>query len=200
MITRTIANDEKAVVQKLILGDELAFKQLYDKYKNILYTFCYRITKSEEWAEEIVHDVFLKIWFDRENINSDLAFGGYVYRITKNASINFIKKASVDLKLKKQYLDQVEKFNNNAENFLLHTETDRLLKQAIEKLPPQQQTVFRMCRIEGLTHAEISDALNLSKGTVKNYMMIAMANLKKQLSLYTDKLMVVLVVIKAVFF
>lgn len=185
-----IPENEKVLIQQMINNDELAFKIIFDRYKNKLYNYSLGLTKSEEQAEEIVHDVFLKVWLNREKINPDLSFNAFLYKITKNASINFIKKAAFDNALKKRLRNYFDKIHNETENAIISADYDHIFKKAIENLPPQQKLVFRMSRVDGKTHAEIADTLNLSKGTVRNYMMLAIASVKRFLNVYGEMLFV----------
>lgn len=178
---------EKTLVQKLISGDESAFKAIFDCYKNKLYSFSLKITKSEDLAEEIVHDVFLKIWTGRDRINTEMSFDAYLFKITKNASLNFLKKAAADKALKRKLFAFLENIDHHTEYSIISSDDEHFLTKAIETLPPQQQLVFKMSRMEGMTHTQIADILKISKGTVKNYIMLATARLSKQLNVYSDK-------------
>ncbi|HYG38941.1 MAG TPA: RNA polymerase sigma-70 factor [Cytophagales bacterium] len=189
---RVITHSEKDLIQKLKNGDELSFRVIFDKYKNKLYSYALKLTKSEEFAEEVVLDVFLKIWLNRGKINPDLSFNAFLFKITKNASLNFIKKAALDKALKKQLRNYFDEIHNETENAIISADYDRSFNKAIENLPPQQQMVFKMHRVDGKTHAEIADYLKLSKGTVRNYMMLALANVKRYLNVYGDKILLLI--------
>jgi RNA polymerase sigma-70 factor (family 1) len=179
-------SEEQSLVRKMVLGDDFAFKVLFEKYKNPLYNFSLKLTKSEELAEEIVHDVFLKIWNLRGKINPELSFQALIYKITKNESLNFLKKAASDLSLKRHLLLYFEKFHNETEDYVIFSDYEDIALKAIKLLPPQQQLVYKLSRLDGKTHEEISEELQLSKGTVKNHMGLALKFIKKYLSLHTD--------------
>lgn len=179
-------SEEQSLVQKMVLGDEFAFKILFEKYKNPLYNFSLKLTKSEDLAEEIVHDVFLKVWRLKEQINPDLSFHALLYKITKNESLNFLKKAASDLSLKRRLLLYFEKFHNETEDYVIYSDYEDIAMKAIRLLPPQQQLVYKLSRLDGKSHEEISEELQLSKGTVKNHMGLALKFIKKYLSLHTD--------------
>ena len=179
-------SEEKSLVTLMVQGDEYAFRVLFEKYKNPLYQYSCRLTKSEELAEEIVHDVFLKIWRQREKINPELSFQALLFKITKNETLNFLKKVASDMSLRKRLMRYFEKIHCNTENEVVYADYEQITSKAIQLLPPQQQLVYRMSRIDGKTHEQISEELHLSKGTVKNHMGLALRFLKKYLMLHTD--------------
>ena len=183
--------DERNLIQSLVDGDESAFKLIFKNYKNRLYCFSLRFTKSEELAEEIVQDVFLKIWLNRKKINPDKSFSAYLFKISKNLCLNFLKKAQLDLLIKKELIANVERADNYTDNFVMSCENELLLEKAIRRLPHQQQIVFVMCRIDGLSHKEIAEKLHLSKGTIKNYMMLAVNNVTQFLHINADKVFLI---------
>jgi RNA polymerase sigma-70 factor (family 1) len=182
---------ERELIERLISGDEIAFRRVFDHYKNRLYSFCLKLTKSDERAEEIVHDVFLKVWLHREKINPELSFNAFVFKITKNLSLNFLRKAALDSALKRRLFLEIEKADQSTMNLLTSIDYEHSLQKAIEHLPPQQQIVFKMSRIEGYTHAEIAEKLHLAKGTVKNYMILAVENVSKFLNIKADKVLII---------
>jgi RNA polymerase sigma factor (sigma-70 family) len=96
--------DERTLVINLIAGDERAFRAIFDRYRDCLYGYCLKFTKSKEAAEEIVQDVFVKVWETRSNLNPDLSFKAYLYQITKNLAFNFLKKAAGESSFKKKIL------------------------------------------------------------------------------------------------
>ena len=179
-------SEEKLLVQKMVLGEEFAFKVLFENYKDVLFNYSLKLTKSEDLAEEIVHDVFLKIWKQRAKVNPELSFQALIFKITRNESLNFLKRAASDLSLKRKLMVYFQKFHNETEDYVVYADYEGITLKAVELLPPQQQLVFKMSRIEGKSHEEISEELRLSKGTVKNHMGLALRFIKKYLSLHTD--------------
>lgn len=187
-----IKETERKLIERLITGDETAFRLIFDIYKNKLYGFCLKLTRSEDHAEEIVHDVFLKVWLSRSNINPDLCFGAFLFKITKNLSLNFLKKAASDLSVKRKLLATIDDRDNSTMDLISDHEYEISFEKAIKHLPPQQQLVFKMSRVDGLTHAEIAEKLHLTKGTVKNYMILAVENVTRFLNIHTDKVLLIL--------
>jgi RNA polymerase sigma-70 factor (family 1) len=183
---------ERGIIERLKLGDEAAFRLVFDHYRNRLYAFSLKLTKSQDFAEEIVHDVFLKVWLNRQKINPDLSFNAFLFKITKNLSINFLKKAALDQAIRRSLVLEANKEDYSTIDALTSADYEASLEKAINHLPPQQQKVFRMSRIEGYTHAEIAEQLRLTKGTVKNYMILAIESISKFLKINADKVLLVI--------
>jgi RNA polymerase sigma-70 factor (family 1) len=152
-------------------GDERAFTTLYNHYHQRLGLHIYRITKSAELAEEVVHDVFLKIWLNRETLADIDNFSVYLYVISKNAALNCLKRiarekaVTTDLDL---VLDQIPMMETQEEDYRYI-----LIDEAIDRLPPQQRQAYLLARHERLTYAEVALRMGLSKETVKKYLQIA---------------------------
>ena len=164
-------HQETLLLQAVSQGDERAFTTLYNHYHQRLGVHIYSITKSAELAEEVVHDVFLKIWMNRETLAEIENFPVYLYVISKNAALNCLKKTARE-QTKTTGLDTALDHIQIAEN----AEEDyryMLIDEAIDQLPPQQRHVYLLSRHERLTYAEVADRMGLSKETVKKYLQIA---------------------------
>ncbi|MCF0060235.1 sigma-70 family RNA polymerase sigma factor [Dyadobacter chenwenxiniae] len=152
-------------------GDERAFTALYNHYHKRLGTHIYRITKSTELAEEVVHDVFLKIWLNRETLVNVENFSVYLYVISKNAALNCLKRTIRERALTTELDTDSEQVS------LPDTPEDDyryiLIDEAIDRLPPQQRQAYLLARHERLSYVEVALRMNLSKETVKKYLQIA---------------------------
>jgi RNA polymerase sigma-70 factor (family 1) len=152
-------------------GDERAFTTLYNHYHQRLGLHIYRITKSTELAEEVVHDVFLKIWLNRETLAEIDNFSVYLYVISKNAALNCLKRIAREKAVTTDLdpvLDQIPMMETPEEDYRYI-----LIDEAIDRLPPQQRQAYLLARHERLTYAEVALRMGLSKETVKKYLQIA---------------------------
>jgi RNA polymerase sigma-70 factor (family 1) len=152
-------------------GDERAFTTLYNHYHQRLGLHIYRITKSAELAEEVVHDVFLKIWLNRETLAEIDNFSVYLYVISKNAALNCLKRIAREKAVTTDLdpvLDQIPMMETPEEDYRYI-----LIDEAIDRLPPQQRQAYLLARHERLTYAEVALRMGLSKETVKKYLQIA---------------------------
>jgi RNA polymerase sigma-70 factor (ECF subfamily) len=160
----------------------MAFDNIYLLYSKRLYRFVYRFLKRETDTEEIVQEVFIKIWEARSKIDVYTSFESFIFTIAYNTTISLLRKRVTE----KKYLDYlmsvqitenepdlVEQINFNDLNESFH--------QLLNKLTPRQKEIFLLSREQGLSHAEIAKKLNISENTVKNHIVSALSFLKTNL-------------------
>jgi RNA polymerase sigma-70 factor (family 1) len=158
---------------RLKAGDQLAFAAIYNRYRSKMYAYASNLCKSEETAEEIVQEVFIRIWQKREQINIELNFDAYVKKITLNHVLNYLKKAARERTLQQEIFNYIETIRNTTEDNILERELVKTYDEAVSKLPPQKKLIYELSRNEELTHDQIAAKLNISKNTVKNHMVEA---------------------------
>ena len=150
-------------------GDEIAFKHLYEAYREKLFCYMLKVTKSPKIAEEIVLDVFLKLWMGRELLKEIKDLDAFLYKVAYNKAIDFFRIAAKERKLQKLIGEQMETGKaREADYHMLDTECQMVLRKSIEQLSPQRRLIFKLSRIEGLSHEEIAQQLQLSRNTVRN--------------------------------
>lgn len=163
--------DEKEILSQVATGDELAFSALLKKYHQLLGTYVLRFTRSRELTEEIVQDVFMKIWVNKEMLTTVADFRAYLFVLTKNHVLNCLKKQARE-RLLTTSLDALPVIPDVRDPLTTNTHYE-LIDEAIDQLPPQQQKVYLMSRHERLKYAEIALRLNISRETVKKYLQIS---------------------------
>lgn len=174
--------DEEALIKRLQQGDSAAFMELYNYYHPAIYNFILRIIKNPVITEDLLQEVFIKIWSVRERIQPGLSFQAYLYRISRNAAFKMLKKMAADNELRLMLMNELHRSANDADNKARWVEYEKLLNAAIEQLPPQRQKIFRLCRQEGKTYRDVSFALNISPNTVKEHMVLATRSIRAFLS------------------
>ena len=174
---------EKATVSALINGSEDAFGELFRKYYSRLLHFVIKIVKSRHDAEEIVQEVFIKLWNIRHKVNTESSFKSFLFTITRNMAFDYLKKTISHDELTEALWDRLELIKNNTEETIFFEDCKRITQKAIETLTPQKQLIFKLSRENGLTHEQISNHLGISKNTVKNHMIEALKSLKSYLIL-----------------
>lgn len=173
---------EKDLQQRSMSGDQAAFAEIFQLYKFKLYGFTLRLTGSPETAEDVVQNVFLKLWQDRHLLGEIDNLGGYIYRMAQNQVINGWKRMAKETILIRRLLTGQPDFSpSTPETELAYKEMERSFRQAIDKLPAQQKKVFLLSREEGLKYDEIAQRLQISPGTVKNHMIQLLRTLREQL-------------------
>ncbi|WP_052496350.1 RNA polymerase sigma factor [Pedobacter lusitanus] len=121
-------------------GDEPAFIQIYNQYRGKVYSYAYQLCKSADTAEEIVQEVFIKIWQKREQINVALSFNAYLKKITLNHVLNYLKKVAREKALQEQIYHTIEQSSNRTEDHVLEKELRKIYDEAISRLPQQKKT------------------------------------------------------------
>ncbi|MDR0714394.1 MAG: RNA polymerase sigma-70 factor [Bacteroidales bacterium] len=157
------------------------FESIYNAYFPVLYNYVVQIVKDRAEAEDIVGDVFLKLWEERETITIQSSLKAYLFKSAYNHSINLLKHKKVHGQYENYFhhlglLTETE--TNCPLSGLIEKELTEILKNAIEKLPPQCRMIFNMSRNESLTHEEISKKLNVSVNTVHMQIRRALSKLR----------------------
>jgi RNA polymerase sigma-70 factor (family 1) len=172
-------------------GSQAAFVTLFHRHKHKLYSYTLRLTQSEMLAEDVVQDVFMKLWTDRAAMASIDNFGNYIFRMAKNQVLNHFKRVAHEMAIVSEMFREGDHAGNNAQEMLAAREVEQVLQSVVEALPPQQKAIYRLSRDEGKSHEEIAGLLKISPNTVKNHMVQAMATIRYQLRRHADSLIVV---------
>jgi RNA polymerase sigma-70 factor (ECF subfamily) len=176
-------NSEKELLLRLGSDDKEAFSGIYNRYKDKLYGYAYGLTNSVEQSEDIVHDVFLKLWLNRKSAAKIENLHAWLFRIAQNQFIDAVRKFSKSIIVFSEYLrNQGETDTATPVDTLITKELKEILEAAIRQLPPQQREVFCLHCEQGLRHTEIAGKLNLSVSTTQNHMNRAFANIRRYLS------------------
>ena len=177
------------LVEALHNGDEMVFERVFKDYYERLCNYANTFLNDMDEAEEMVQGTFLTLWEKRENIDIHTSVKSYLYQAVHNQSLNRIKH----LQVKQAHGDYVKYHSeditlDSSQNFLTE-ELEQQINTAIESLPPQCQTVFKLSRFENLTYAEISEQLNISVKTIENHMGKALKIMREQLKDYLPVLL-----------
>jgi RNA polymerase sigma-70 factor (family 1) len=169
---------EKTLLKQVSEGDENAFKQLFQNYRNTIYSIAFTFTKSVELSEEIVQDVFLKVWLRRATLNDIQNFRAYLFAVTRNHVYKVLKQIAQNYKTTVHLVDDELFVTDDIADLLLEKEYSSLLQRAVDRLPNQQQTVYKLIRDQGLKRQEVACQLNLKPETVKFHMAQAIKNIR----------------------
>ena len=179
--------DLPELLQKVARGDSHAFKRLVDLYWERIYRNILVLARNTEKAQEITQDILLTLWEQRTQLAEIDNFMGYVYRIGSRQVISAMRKKM--LETESLVREDLAETRNLPELQLEYKETWQLIMQAIDQMPPKQQQVFRMSRIDGLSHEEIAQTLGVTVAAVKWHVSAGLANIRLHLSRYGgDKL------------
>lgn len=176
--------NEEHLLTLVSVGNEQAFRKIFDSYKDKLFNYVYRITDNEEMAEEIVMDAFMKIWTNRTDLSGISRFDSYLYTIVRNQAFNSLKRAAHEALIIKELTLVNTEYQNLTEDTIIYNDYRNLLRRAVNQLPPQQRRVYILSRDQGMKYDEIALELNLSKNTVKGHLKKAISSLRTVLTNY----------------
>jgi len=171
-------HNEFELILLVAQGDERAFSALFQHYKDKLYSYALRLTEEEELAEEMVQDVFMKIWMSRSELKKIESFDAYLYTVIRNKSYNAIKRRAHEAVILKELSLNMTEMQNSTEETVIVNNYQQLLQQVVSQLPPQQKLIYDLSRTQGLKHEEIALQLKISKNTVKVHLVKALHTIR----------------------
>jgi len=174
-------DNKAALLAALAKGSQEAFRSVFHAYRQPVYVLAARLTRSTDMADEVVQEVFLKVWLNRTTLSSIQQFEPWLRVVTRNAVFDALKKQAKESLRREHIKLSGSETVTDAEDRLLDKEYQRLFAEAISRLTPQQQLIFRLSRIEGLKHQQIADKTGLSPLTVKKHIAQALATIREYL-------------------
>jgi RNA polymerase sigma-70 factor (family 1) len=190
---------EKDLIDLLANDSEYAFQLLFDRYRDKVYRIAMMYVKSASVAEDIVQDVFLKIWFQRKNLQNVSCLESWIYTLTKNFTINSLKKIAHEWKARSGWKNEMAMVDDTTDHKVRGAEYQQLLHDAVKELPEQQQKVYRMGKEYGMSYEEIGKSLSISTFTVKTHMARALAAIRQHLQQYGNEYLFVFLIGKIIF-
>lgn len=177
-----VSHNEKELIQLLVEGDERAFRELFNRYADNIYGVAMAYIKLPAVAEELVQDVFVKIWLNRQKLSEVQRFNDYLFIVARNYILNYLRKHKRDQQFRQQLLHHFSDQAITPENEFLLKESTQLINQAVAALPPQQQLVYQLRRKQDLSLDEIAAQLNISRNTARNHLNQALKQIKQYLA------------------
>ena len=174
--------DEKQILQKIAEGSEDAFRTIFHQYAGKLKSYILKISSSKETAEDIVHDVFLNIWKNRQKLSDIDQFDSYLFTAARHATHrSFQRRAKETLIVAELQKNHTINTQSEGENRITSQEVQSAINKAIQKLTPQQRKILLLSREEGLSHYEIAERLNITRRTVSNTISEALQSLRNDI-------------------
>jgi RNA polymerase sigma-70 factor (ECF subfamily) len=174
------------LLKQLQLGSEQAFSKIYDLYSKPLYRNILYLVKDEDIAQEILQELFLKLWLKREHIDPERNWLSYMYETARRLVLMHFRKVAKDQRIINHVILTTVDYVMNAEDHIIDKETRALLLKAIESLPPQSKQVFKLCKLEGKSYQEAADLMGISRLTVRNQISTAKKSVKDFFLLNSD--------------
>ncbi|KAA2239990.1 RNA polymerase sigma-70 factor [Chitinophaga agrisoli] len=168
---------DAVLVERLHANEVAAFDTLYWKYHEVVYRNILKLVKDPAVAEDILQEVFIKLWEKRQDVKASQSVAGWLFVISFNLSVNYTRK-----KLREQTLHQKLVALDTDDGLALDRKAVKevqyhLLEQAIAELSPQRRRIVTLCKLEGKTYDEVASELNISRNTVKEHLSAAMVKL-----------------------
>lgn len=158
---------------------EAVFGEIHRKHQKALYRFALRVTRSEQQSQDIVQEVFIKLWEHRHEIDEIRNIEDWLYRVTENKMMDFLRKAAADSRLREALWLKTKTSSRETEEFLQAKECHSILQGGVSRLPRQRKLIYRLNREQGLNHQEIAEALSISRHTVKNQLAMALRSIQR---------------------
>ena len=162
-------------------SSEQAFRGFYDLTYDRLFRIAYYYVKREEWAQEIVLDVFMRLWDQRKKLPEINNIEDYCFILTKNASLNYLEKEPKHMPQSSGQLSESTSHTDSPEETLISDELFARYVKALDRLPERCREIFVMSKLKGMKYREIAGALGISQNTVEGQMAIALKKLREEL-------------------
>ncbi len=173
--------DEGSIISLLAKRNEKAFEQVFKTHFKSLHAYAFTIVRDEMVAEELVQNIFFKLWERPESLSISGPVAAYLYKAVHNESLNHLKHLKVRQKHQSHVLHQMKNETESAAKKIAFKELEGKLQKALQELPEQCRTIFQLSRFEDLKYREIADRLKISPKTVENQMGKALKLLRLKL-------------------
>lgn len=183
MMQRISNDSDRDLLNGIAAGNEVAYRILFERYWDNIYSSALLLTKSPEIAEDVTQDIFTMIWEKRRSLTDVGNLESFLFISARNKIYSRLRKLSTQGTYQ-QYLRNYLKESSQVagEEQIYSRDLEQRMHRAVLHLPPQQQKAFRLSRFEGLAHEEIAALMGVSKVTIKSYIVQALAALRKTLS------------------
>lgn len=178
-----IISDDKALVVRLKDGDKRAFKELYERHYPLFISFARRLLKDESTAEDLIQNVFMKIWVGRANLNENKSFKNYLLVSIRNEVYQYFRYAfrlEDSEKYSEKFLEVIDN-SMNIETEMSAKELEKNVTKIIADMPQRRREIFNMSRHEKLSNKDIAQRLGLSVRTVEKHIENALADIRKNI-------------------
>lgn len=190
-----LRGEENSLVQQMLKGDDAAFSSIFKKHYVDLVLFAGTFVRDKPAAEEIVQDVFIRLWENRESVIITTSLRSFLLKSVQNKCIDTLRHLKIVDGYQEKFQNHPLLLENDTENYVLYSELEDDLKKALEKLPPDISKIFLMNRFEGLTYPEIANQQNLSVRMVEIRMGKALGLLKQYLKDYLITIMFLITIL-----
>ncbi|MDP3434362.1 MAG: RNA polymerase sigma-70 factor [Bacteroidota bacterium] len=188
-MAKEITSEELYIVKKMIEGDVDSFKYFFDRYYDDLCNFVHVYLHDQAWSEEIVQDIFVYFWENKEKLQITTSVKSFLFSASKFKSLNLLR----DTKTKKRIVEKIGKIeplitSEEEDSYIDTNEFKKILDAAVDQLAPKCREIFLLSKFEDLSNREIAEKLGISVKTVENQMTIALKKLREYLLPFRGKI------------
>ncbi|TWF41754.1 RNA polymerase sigma-70 factor (ECF subfamily) [Chitinophaga polysaccharea] len=175
--------NELELLQQLALGNRDAFTAIYQQYHGGIYNYLLKFTRNPALTEDLVHDVFLKIWEIRAQLDIKSSFAAYLYRLARNTALTQLNRIALFDTIRDEVMHRTSLGidDQSLMNAVEAKQYEELLHKAINSLPPQRREAFILCRQEGRSYEEAAALMNISRNTFKQHLSLAVKSIREYL-------------------
>ncbi|MDH7464142.1 RNA polymerase sigma-70 factor [Chitinophagaceae bacterium 26-R-25] len=180
MCDKKVYNEVK-LLSRIADSDHAAFREVFDHYRNKIFSIAYKMLKDEALAQDAVQDIFVKLWLHKEKLQGINNFNAYINTLTRNHLFNQLKRIAHAEKIVNRSENKHHVSCDSVTENIEYKEFSFQLAKCVNKLPPQQKKVYQLGKEEGMKYEEIAEQLHISKETVKTHMAEALRSIKSRL-------------------
>lgn len=171
-------HNEEELLGKVAQGDEKSFAVLFHCYRNKIYSVAFRLTESTFLAEEVVQDIFLKLWLKKDTLTEIKDFENYLFIMARNHVFSALKRSARQQSLVDDLILEMPSSENSTYNKIINQEYEQILQQAVDSLSPQQKQIYILSKEQELKREEIAKLLHISSETVKTHLSRALRHIR----------------------
>ncbi|HET6995606.1 MAG TPA: RNA polymerase sigma-70 factor [Chitinophagaceae bacterium] len=188
-------HNERELLLRITQDDEKAFEIVVEHYWQRIYNVSLTFIKSTQAAEDIVQDVFLKLWEKRDRLSGVDNFGSWLFIMARNTIISSLRKKSPMIPVGELPVNEAQDSHSEPDELLRIKQLQDLLAEGVKHLPDQQRRIYMLSRVDGLSHEEICNQLGLARSSVKNSLVKALNFLRQYLRENSDPQILLLAVL-----
>ncbi|MEI9806806.1 MAG: RNA polymerase sigma-70 factor [Bacteroidota bacterium] len=169
---------ERTLFKQLSTGNEEAYTKLFHLFTPRLFPYILKITKDQDLAKELLQEVFIKLWVHRADLADIEQPASWLFRVAANTCLAHLRTQASRYRILRSVVDKEEGISNDTLEYAETKDMGRVIRNAVNALPPKRQQIYRLSREEGFSHQQIADKLKISLQTVKNQMGIALKSIQ----------------------
>jgi RNA polymerase sigma-70 factor (ECF subfamily) len=178
---------DRKIFNEIKKGNLITFEKLFRKYYAGLCNYANKYLKDLDRAEEVVQELFYKLWEKRNNLDINVSLKSYLYRAVYNGCLQYLNHRAIEIKYEKYYKRQNKEYDRDASEAINMQELNEIINKTLNSLPERCRNIFQLNRYDGLKYREIAEKLDLSIKTVEANMGKALKLLRKNLKNYVEE-------------